>query len=117
MPYCPRCRRDYPDTLRCKACDVILVPDLPAAEWVEVFEGAHPEAMAVRGALEAAEIETVTSGEMPLFGFVPDARSMGVSAVVLVPKQDLAHAREIVKGLEKITSDELPPETPAEPAP
>lgn len=112
MPYCPRCRREFPNATQCKDCDVGLVPDLPADEWVEIFEGAHPEAMAVRGALEAAEIETLTSGEVPLFGFVPDARSMGVSTVVMVSKEDIAHAREIVKGLEKIEKDELPPEPP-----
>lgn len=114
MPFCPQCRREFPNATECKDCKVNLVPDLPTEDWVEIFEGVYPEAMAVRGALESAEIETVTSGEIPLF--FPDARTMGVSTIILVPKQDLAHAREIVKGLEKIESDELPPEAPEEKA-
>lgn len=114
MPYCPECRSEYRPTFnRCADCDVELVERLPEEpppdRWSEVYRGQFASADAVRGALEAAGLQTMAPDEYAsnLGWYAPSAIGM---VRVLVREEDVAQAKEILAGLHRLEAQ--PPHEP-----
>lgn len=111
MAFCPQCRHEFkPGVVRCAECDVDLVAQLPAEpEWVKVYSGNFAGAAVAQSALEAAGIETFNPKE----SIFPDAgidveSSYGVE--IFVAEEDAAEARKILQGMDRMESEEVPPD-------
>ncbi len=117
MPWCPQCRAEYREGFaRCADCGVDLVAARPEAipdpRWTEVFSGNLARADVVRGALEAAGIETVAPDDMgaPLLAmYAPTAY---FAARLFVRRADLARAGEIIAGLHRLEPEADAPREP-----
>jgi hypothetical protein len=109
MPFCPRCRAEYrPGFSRCADCEVDLVAERPPPpappRWVEVFRGEFAQADVLRGALEAAGIETAAPDEM-ISNLGWNAPGSFTAVRVFVPETRQAEAFEILAGLHRLKAD------------
>ena len=107
--YCPQCKGEYREGFtQCADCQIPLVDELPQTEsddapidLVEVLSAADPGLIAlVKSVLEAEEIPYVTHGEhfSRLFVTMP--------VRVLVAKEDIDVARDVLKDLLSETQDD-----------
>lgn len=109
MPFCPRCKKAYPESVKeCPEHHVLLVPELPFQAvpandrtWVEIASvGTEEEAKLLQGFLEAegvpAQIENVKFNMEPInFGTMGDIR-------VYVSAEDEERALLLLKHREEL---------------
>ncbi len=107
--FCPDCRGEYREGFtRCELCGVDLVKALPPVDeaskedLVPVFQSTDGLLVAAtRSALESQEIPVVVQGEEAQ-GLLP------VNAVVLVPRERLTEAKEVIQLLEAKPESDAP---------
>jgi hypothetical protein len=107
--FCPECRGEFREGFaRCELCGVDLVETLPPADegsdedLVPALESTDGLLVsATRSALESEGIPVVVQGEEAQ-GLLP------VNAVVLVPREHLAQAQELIKLLEAEPESDSP---------
>ena len=105
--FCPECRGEFREGFtRCELCGADLVESLPAEEPDEDLVPALESndgllVSATRSALEAEGIPVVVQGEEAQ-GLLP------VHAVVLVPRENLDQAQELIKLLEAKPESDAP---------
>ena len=96
--YCPVCKSEFREGIdRCEPCDTALVESLPPdadPEMTSVLRtNNQPLLTAFESALSAAGIPFFVRGEEA-------ASLMPVNAVVVVPKVNVAAAKELLQGVE-----------------
>ncbi len=107
--FCPDCRGEYREGFtRCELCGVDLVEVLPPVDetgdedLVPAFQSTDGLLVAAtRSALESQEIPVVVQGEEAQ-GLLP------VNAVVLVPRERLTEAQELIQLLEAEPESDAP---------
>ena len=109
MPFCPKCKREFPDRVEeCPDDKVALVDELPfqvvsgdTATWVEITSvGTQEEASLLQGFLQAegipAQIENLQFGMVPAdFGNLGDIR-------IYVDAEDETRAVQLLKERDRI---------------
>ncbi len=106
--FCPDCRGEYREGFtRCELCGVDLVNALPPVDepseedLVPVFQSTDALLVAAtRSALESERIPVVVQGE--------EAFLLPVNAVVLVPRERLTEAQELIQLLEAEPESDSP---------
>ena len=102
--FCPKCKAEYKEgILKCTDCNVNLVEELPPdpeeipdyVDWVTIYTFTDRyEADLAQGLLEANDIEAATSSDD--CGSVDPALAFGLGVRLMVKKQDVNKAKEVL---------------------
>ncbi|RMH19513.1 MAG: DUF2007 domain-containing protein [Acidobacteria bacterium] len=116
--YCPLCGAEHRlGSDRCAECNFPLVPDFPAAvehpdpDMVTVYETADAALLPIiKSVLDGAGIPYIvqgdeTTGLFPLGPLSTGLYGRGVAALVRVPRQHLAAARELLVAQDDVPTD------------
>ncbi len=107
--FCPDCRGEYREGFtRCELCGVDLVEALPPVDETSE-EDLMPAFQSTDGLLVAATRSALASPGIPVVVQGEEAQGLlPVNAVVLVPREHLAEAQELIQLLEAEPESDSP---------
>lgn len=105
--FCPKCKAEYREgILKCAECNIDLIPELPPEESVEYVDLVNVEtyhdrtqAELAKGVLSVRGIDAFVHGDE--FGGYEPALAFSTGVQLLVKKEDLEEAKNILNDIEK----------------